>query len=64
MKMKFEKKQLLTFIEAFLFIIGGILLFLNIMNGKGVWFYIGIALALIAVIIWAYSFIIDQRKKH
>jgi O-antigen/teichoic acid export membrane protein len=58
-----EKRELLTFIEAVLFIIGAVLLVLNIATGRGVWFIIGLSLAAIAVVIWIVSSVIERRNK-
>lgn len=58
-----KKRELLTFIEAVLFIIGAALLVFNIATGKEIWFIIGLSLAAIAVVIWIISFIIERRTQ-
>jgi hypothetical protein len=58
-----KKRELFTFIEALLFIIGAVFLSVNIVNGKGVYFFAGIALALIAFAICIVSFIAGKRNK-
>jgi hypothetical protein len=61
--MKMKKKELWTFTEALLFIIGAVFLSFNIVSGAGVWFFIGLALALIAFIMWICSFIVEKRAQ-
>jgi O-antigen/teichoic acid export membrane protein len=58
-----KKRELLTFTESLLFIIGAMLLLFNIATGKGIWFFIGLALAAIAVAVWLISFIAEKRNK-
>jgi hypothetical protein len=58
-----KKKELFTFTEALLFIIGAAFLSFNIVNGANVWFFIGLAFALIAFAMWICSFIVEKRTQ-
>ena len=58
-----KKSEWLTLAEALLFIIGAALLVFNITSNTGVWFFIGLSLAIIAVVMWTTVFIIEKRKK-
>ncbi|MDR1917996.1 MAG: hypothetical protein LBQ05_03340 [Christensenellaceae bacterium] len=56
-----KKRALFTFTESLLFIIGAVFLAFSIVNGANVWFYVGLAFALIAFAIWVTSLIVEKR---
>jgi hypothetical protein len=57
-----KKRELLTFTNAVLFIIGAVFLTFNIATGRGIMFYLGLTLALIAFAVWVFSLIVEKTN--